>query len=602
MVTRLKASFVLLLLLLSACHFPGSSVPAKVDATSTPTTVPPAPTPLPLPEIDLDKNPQLWFAPFPNTVDGSNDYMSYFREREKWPTAVERVDVFKFYAGHLLDRLVGQVNINQMVTFLQQEGIALAVEITPMTPTAACGQNTKGYAGWLDGEQVAQKIKAAGGKIDYLALDGPMWWGSLYPGESENENPCHYTFEQTAQNVKAMVDNFRAYFPEMIVGDIHAWAPGLYEPYELVLWWDAYEKEMGEPFGFFHLDHEYKLSGWEGVTAFLMSEAHTRGIEFGNVYFGEPWNENSQAWLALAEQRYELYENWYQGPSNDDVVFQSWQIYPDYILPETQADTYAYAINRYFREAPELTLDVLDLKAPTPWNLSGKLTSPVGVPLGGKPIYLSVSTGLFTSAHAGVQFDIAPRDNILAETLTDKQGIFHLTLETLPENASQLIVWYPGTPINTGTGADGFRSAYATLNIGAVGRNIAWNVSATASNATPTEGSEYGVDGSLETIWNSGGPAPQWYEIDLGYPQTIIGIQLTAFQLNPGQAEHTVLVKGTGTGGEFVPFHTFNEKSQDYHIFSYFAETALEGIQYIRIETTRSPSWVIWREVEAFAP
>ena len=56
-------------------------------------------TPQPLPTLDLDKTPQFWFAPFPETTEGAGDYQEIFDVSAKWARAVDRVDGFKFYGG-----------------------------------------------------------------------------------------------------------------------------------------------------------------------------------------------------------------------------------------------------------------------------------------------------------------------------------------------------------------------------------------------------------------------------------------------------------------------------------------------------------------------
>lgn len=594
----LALSFILLFV---ACSFVTSlSGQPTPDAKSDVPVIKESPQPPPM--IDLDRTPQFWFAPFPETTEGSDDYHDIFDPTAKWARAVDRVDVFKFYGGYLLDGRVGRRGVTRMIEFLNREGIAVAVELAPMTPTAECGANTQGYEGWQGGQPMARLIRDAGGEIHYLALDGPMWWGSLYDGVRPEEAPCHFTLEETAENVRQTVENFRAIFPDMIVGDIHAWAPDLYAPEEIVAWWDAYEAVMGEPFGFFHLDHEYKLPGWPDVSEYLMAEATARGIDFGHIYFGEPWDADSLAWLALAEQRYQLYENWYAGPPNGDIVFQSWQRYPDAILPETQPDTYAHAINRYFREPAKLSLDALDTEAPLPWTLSGRLLDFASRPIADAPVYLSLSSGVRASIFSESVFEIDPHDTVRAETRTEAGGTFSLVLEALPEGPQQLIVWYPGTPIAEGRGADGARATYLTVDLGPTGVNVAHAATVTASAVYEEERPALAVDGSLETIWNAGDFAPQWIELDLGAPQAVIGIQMVPLQIAEGRTVHEILVRGPGTGGNFITFHTFDEFAADMHRFSYFAPEPVTGIDTVRIASVEGPSWVVWREIEVIVP
>src|SRR2546430_16239080 len=52
----------------------------------------------------------------------------------------------------------------------------------------------------------------------------------------------------------------------------------------------------------------------------------------------------------------------------------------------------------------------------------------------------------------------------------------------------------------------------------------------TASNSYPGAPPSLAVDGSLSTMWNSGGYAPQWIQLDLGQSSIISQIRLNVAQ------------------------------------------------------------------------
>jgi hypothetical protein len=108
------------------------------------------------------------------------------------------------------------------------------------------------------------------------------------------------------------------------------------------------------------------------------------------------------------------------------------------------------------------------------------------------------------------------------------------------------------------------------------------------------------VDGNPETWWGASAPPPQWIEIDLGAPSTVASIRLTISQSPEGTTDHRLLVKGPDTGG-FVLVHEFKQTTADLEVLTYAPAAPLLNIQYIRVETVASPSWVAWREIEVIA-
>lgn len=106
------------------------------------------------------------------------------------------------------------------------------------------------------------------------------------------------------------------------------------------------------------------------------------------------------------------------------------------------------------------------------------------------------------------------------------------------------------------------------------------------------------MDGDFGTLWNSGGGPTQWIEIDLGAEYIINEIRLTVSQFPEGQTVHQI--KGRGAGGQFILLHIFDGFTRDGEELVFKPDGAITGIRYIRIETTVSPSWVSWREVEVY--
>jgi hypothetical protein len=120
-----------------------------------------------------------------------------------------------------------------------------------------------------------------------------------------------------------------------------------------------------------------------------------------------------------------------------------------------------------------------------------------------------------------------------------------------------------------------------------------------ASSATPAGPPAGPFDGDLDTTWNSGGFPVAWIEIDFGKPVTPKTIRLMASQLpNTGHTVHTVYGRAKGKGkGKEVILYKFDGTTNNGEWMSW--PLAKSGpIRYLRIETTSSPSWVSWIEIE----
>jgi F5/8 type C domain len=130
--------------------------------------------------------------------------------------------------------------------------------------------------------------------------------------------------------------------------------------------------------------------------------------------------------------------------------------------------------------------------------------------------------------------------------------------------------------------------------------NLAYKKPVTASAESPGLPARQAVDGLFDTWWGSGGPPSQWIQIDLGAPAAVARIRLTVSQDPSGETAHRVL--GWGPGEEPRLLHEFAEETVGDQLLEHAPPDPWQGIQFVRIETVASPSWVSWREIELLAP
>jgi F5/8 type C domain-containing protein len=128
------------------------------------------------------------------------------------------------------------------------------------------------------------------------------------------------------------------------------------------------------------------------------------------------------------------------------------------------------------------------------------------------------------------------------------------------------------------------------------GTNLAVGQPVQASNALAPDVPELAVDGNTESVWISGGHAPQWIEVDLGGAYRITEIRLLVAQSPAGSTLHRVLVRGPESGPA-TPVDEFTGDTTDGDWLEFVPEVPLENVRYVRVETVSSPSWVAWREI-----
>jgi hypothetical protein len=129
-------------------------------------------------------------------------------------------------------------------------------------------------------------------------------------------------------------------------------------------------------------------------------------------------------------------------------------------------------------------------------------------------------------------------------------------------------------------------------------RNLSLNASARASRFLPTEPPEFALDGLGNTQWGAGYDAIQWIEIDLGKQARISEIRLMVAQFPEGETTH--IIKARSADGNFVEVARFDQFTRSEDWLSFMPAAPLEDVQVVRVETTRSPSWVAWKEIQVY--
>lgn len=306
--------------------------------------------------------PEVWFGPYPAGYHppgllpdyGATDYMALFDDDAPWLGARERLDVFQFYFGWLLQ--AAAEDIDTAVDFLTGHGIAIAIEAPALTRQQDCGINGEGWvedavAGTV---QVIDAVVAAGGTVTYITLQEPYTAASPY-ASAPPPLSCHWTADQTAQHVAAYIAAVKQTYPGVQFGDVES---DHLTPAQLDEWIVEYIEHVGQPPAYLHWDVDWSFrSDWPERAAAVEALMAGRGIPFGMIYNGIESDASNSAWIEHAIEHAARYEGM-AGGTPDHVMFQSWHRYPKQLLPETDPAAMTSLINRYFdlRTAASLAL------------------------------------------------------------------------------------------------------------------------------------------------------------------------------------------------------------------------------------------------------
>jgi hypothetical protein len=218
--------------------------------------------------------------------------MGLFADDAEWTQAADRIDVFKLYGEWVDNTTPGQ--LRAAIDGIQARGMVLAVEAGPLDPEG-CGEGVESFAGSDSGRRLAQRIKAAGGTLQAIALDEPYYYAHVYDGP----NACNWPVDRVAQGVAAFVTAVREEFPWVVVGDIEP-TPIPVSADGLATWIDAYEATVGEPMAFMHLDSDWSRPNWSALAVEVETVGVARGVPVGILYNGggAPSNEHGSTWPA----------------------------------------------------------------------------------------------------------------------------------------------------------------------------------------------------------------------------------------------------------------------------------------------------------------
>jgi hypothetical protein len=157
----------------------------------------------------------------------------------------------------------------------------------------------------------------------------------------------------------------------------------------------------------------------------------------------------------------------------------------------------------------------------------------------------------------------------------------------LPESEPYTFTWF----------IDAYYEDRSLLGFSDDGSNLALNKEATASRSEAGRGPEFAVDGDPGTHWSAGDFPTQWIQIDLEGPIEVARIELIVTQYPDGDTAHRILGSPAGSNS-FVELGVLAGSTHDGQLLALENDGSWPALDTIRVETTKSPSWVAWAEIQ----
>jgi hypothetical protein len=274
--------------------------------------------------------------------------MALFQPGAPWPRVMARTQVIGMYAGWITT--VDQASLQSIVAFLNAHNMGIEIEAPAMQALANCGSGVEGYVPYGQSVQnftlaYLQRLQALDAQVLYIKVDEPYFFGNVV----SDPRSCHFTVTQIATEVGQYTQLVKTIYPNAQVGDVEPVIASAYSPdvvTALGQWHDTYRTVTGAPFPFYFADIDWSNPEWPSIVKQLEEQTRQREMQFGIIYIGDMQDVSDAEWTGKVVARFETYQG-QNGGQPDYVLFQSWEPYPQYCLPETDSTTFTGAIEAY---------------------------------------------------------------------------------------------------------------------------------------------------------------------------------------------------------------------------------------------------------------
>ena len=194
--------------------------------------------------------------------------------------------------------------------------------------------------------EIAKRLTALGGKLDYIELDEPVTWGYSRSGKTRLGYPfCHKPIDALVNEMTPQIAILRQHFPKIqfgLVDSVNGRWPDL--PQGILSLIDTMDRKIHIKIGFVHTDVAWD-SDWRPGLRMLAQGLRARQVRFGIICDGALQSPSDEAWTELALKRCSDVNS---DPRTrlDDFMVQSWLPQPSHYLPESQPGTSTWLLKR----------------------------------------------------------------------------------------------------------------------------------------------------------------------------------------------------------------------------------------------------------------
>lgn len=309
------------------------------------------------------RTPQIWFNltnyNMPGGVDGPQGWNKLFVDSDApWPGFMNHVQVVA--AAGIMQ--VPDDVLSKMFTRLREKHIPFAMESLAQSwvHEPECGHGVESYYDPPGARKVAEKIRADGGQIDYIAMDEPLFYGRYYSGH----DACHSSIDNVAERAAAIMREYQKLFPNVVIGDIEPFPAITSQPNwqaEYTAWSKAFSAAMGQKLAFLQIDINWRggtgggsRADWQQSLRQTTSFAQSHQLPIGIIYNGNmtPAMSSDKEWLDSAAQNIAQIEG-KMGIIPSQAIFHSWDKFPRRSITDETGLGEDYLVKYYLsRHAP----------------------------------------------------------------------------------------------------------------------------------------------------------------------------------------------------------------------------------------------------------
>ncbi len=309
------------------------------------------------PSLAANKDIQIWFGPRTSDIKPSgkgieytvHDFPALIAPGANWAHAESRISVINV-PGNVVWSYPDR---QSLVAFFNRTKFKLAFGSGMLFNGGKCGVGMEGMSQDPDFNRetvrIAELWKQAGGRLDYVMMDGPYFFGHVV------REGCQYSIPEVARRVAATLSGVLHYYPDAKAIDAEGpgslpnevWLSGMDE------FLKAFKVASGRAMYAVAMDLHWKdlrpNESWTHTARLGASFFHQRGVRAGlfidsdatrqNLSSDAAWMEDNRRHLSqLAQEHLDL----------DFISIESWTDVPKYNLPEQSPVAFTSLINVAF--------------------------------------------------------------------------------------------------------------------------------------------------------------------------------------------------------------------------------------------------------------